>query len=300
MPDIVTCIPDALYLEWQAELLHNNCRTHGRACTILIGFRGRPGEYAQRLAHDCGAILIEDTRPDPIYAPSLQPHLLSTYHHPGPLLLVDSDVYFKTFDNLPVTDGCSVIASDCGSYLNADYLDGCDPDLLQQICDIAGLPTSAVRNCPQAPGAQYLLPHLFDREFWQRIEANSTAMYRLLASYRCSIHPVQVWTASMWAIWFELLRRESSNEIHMTTSPALDFAFGCDPIERWRQTDILHMAGVTRNMEDLGFFHKGSYTERPPWECDLSHVTPSNCSWVYAQAIKEYKFPVDSLLKAML
>lgn len=289
MGELTLCtIQDNLYLSWQAELLKHNCDQHGRSCTMLIGYTGRPTDHARHLEASCGAILIEDTRVDRTYAPSIQPHLLSKHRHGSSVLLVDSDVLFKTFDNLPAIDGRRVIASDCGSYLNAAYVDGCDPELLHHLCTISHIPPDHVRERRTAPGAQYILPHLFGRAFWQRIEANSNAMYKLMASYKCKIHPVQVWTASMWAIWFELMRMEIAGEVDIETSPAMDFCFATDPVHYWEKRDILHMAGVTRSMR--GYFNKGDYTDRAPWDCDLSHVKPDNCSWVYAEAIKRYKF----------
>lgn len=283
---MITVIQDNCYLCWQAELLHHNCRQLGGTCRILIGYINRPSIHALKLSTERQAILIEDTRADRSYAPSIQPHLLAKYQHSGPAMLVDSDVLFKTFDHFPDV-GNKVIGSDCGSYLNADYIDGCDPDLLHHLCTIAHIPPDYVRDRPHAPGAQYILPHLFTPQFWQRVEANSNAMYRLLAGYKCKIHQVQVWTASMWAIWFELLRLEIIGEIEVRTDPALDFCWATDPIHRWEQTNILHMAGVTRGMQ--GYFHKGDYTARAPWDCDLSHVQPGNCSWIYKQAIEDYK-----------
>lgn len=285
--NVVICIQDNLYLCWQAELLHHTCQQQDQPCTILIGYSGTPSAYAMRLEAERNAVLIEDSRPDKSYAPSIQPHLLAKYQHTGPALLVDSDILIKDFDKLPVTDGRTVIASDCGSYLNAAYVDGCDPDLLHHLCTISHIPPDHVRQFPKAPGAQYIMPHLFDAGFWHRIEENSNAMYKIMQDYKCSIHPVQVWTASMWAIWFELLRMECNGEVTITTDKTMDFCWGTDPIYRWEQTNILHMAGVTRGMP--GYFHKGDYTEQPPWECDLSHVKENNCSWIYAETIRGYK-----------
>lgn len=284
---MLTVIQDNLYLAWQAELLHYTVRQQGQYCTILIGYSGAPSAHALRLEANCGAILIPDTRPDKSYAPSIQPHLLAKYQHSGPVLLVDSDILIKAPANLPAADGRQVIASDCGSYLNASYVDGCDPDLLHHLCTISHIPPDHVRGRRNAPGAQYILPQLFDAGFWQRVEENSNSMYRLLSRYTCSIHPVQVWTASMWAIWFELLRLELTGAIYLTTPPEMNFCWATDPISYWQRHNILHMAGVTRNME--GYFHKGDYTDSPPWSCDLSHVRPDNCSWIYAQAIQDYK-----------
>lgn len=288
---ILTCIQDNIYLSWQAELLALNCRELGQELTILIGWRGLPSDYALRLQRDFKAVLIEDTRTDLSYAPSIQPHLLAKFAADGqrriPVLLVDSDVLFKSLDWIPENNGSSVCFSDCSSYLNANYLNGTDPDILGHLCTIAGIESQYVSKHPASGGAQYLLPHLFDREFWQRIETNCNAMHRLLKNWRCSTHPVQVWTASMWAILYELYRREQAGDCRVEISAELKFCFATDPVHYWQENNILHMAGVTAGMP--GHFFKGNYTAQPPWECDLSHVQPENCSYLYVEAINRLK-----------
>lgn len=295
---IITTIQDNLYLSWQAELLALNCRELGQELTILSGWRGRPSEYALRLQRDFNAVLIEDTRQDISYAPSIQPHLLAKYSRDAchgilaPVMLVDSDVLFKSLDwfqQLKTQNSAlsTVLLSDCSSYLDARYLTGTDPDLLGHLCRIAGIAPEYVRNHTASGGAQYILPHLFTTDFWQRIERNSNAMHRLMKHYTCSTHPVQKWTASMWAILYELYRREQTGECLVETSDRLKFCFATDPAHYWQERDILHMAGVVPGMK--GYFVKGAYTTVPPWEADLSHVQPDNCSFVYVEAIKWLK-----------
>lgn len=283
----MTTIQDNLYLCWQAELLHWNCAELGRQLTILIGYRGTPSLYAVKLAEHCGAMLLEDTRSDMSYAPSIQPHLLAKVASPesGPVLLLDSDVLLKAIPAMPGAG--QVIGSDCGAYLNAAYLDGCDADVLAGLCGIAGVPAEYVRSKTESPGAQYLLPSLFGQSFWERVEVDSNKMYAYLGTCKCSIHQVQVWTASMWAILYALYLKELAGELQVSTDPALDFCFACDPAPLMDRRTILHCAGVAGPTK--GLFYKGDYTGATPFTADLSYVEPGTCSYLYAGEITRYK-----------
>ncbi len=289
---IICTIQDNIYLNWQAELLAWNCQQLGHRLTILSGYTGQPSDYAQRLTAQLPGqyISISDTRRFKGYAPSIQPHLLAKHvgSHSGPVLLVDSDVLFRSLDwldNIP-HDGRTVYGSNVGSYIDAAYINGCDPDLLPVMSQAARCPLHIIQHHPHAIGAHYLLPHLFDATFWQTIERSSNNLFALLASHKCKIHQIQTWTASMWAILWELYRRETIGQVSVQTHPAFDFAWATDSIDRYHQTNILHMAGVTENQPHL--FNKGHYATTPPWEADLSHVLPETCSRVYANAVGEY------------
>lgn len=294
---IVTCIQDNFYMSWQAEVLARNCRELGHELLIIIGMSGGPSAYASKLEAEYGALLIEDLRDDKSYAPSIQPHLLARfvkrYYSGGAVVLVDSDVLFRDFhwlDCMTYHQPGTVLMSDCSSYLDAAYLDGTDPDLLEHLAGIAGIDPGHIRQHKVAGGAQYIFPHLFDVEFWERIERNSCSMWRLMRNYRCHFHQVQTWTASMWAILYELYRRELAGECSIATDPALDFCFATDPVSYWRERAILHMAGATGS--ENGLFFKGEYINKRPWDCDLSHVRPETCSYVYTQALKTHFPPV--------
>lgn len=288
---ILCTIQDNIYLNWQAELLAWNCQQHGHRLTILSGYTGQPSSYALQLqAKLPDYISIEDTRTFRGYAPSIQPHLLAKYvgNHTGPVLLVDSDVLFRSLDwlqDIP-QDGRTIYGSDVAGYINASYLDGCDPQLLDKMAQVVRCPSQLIRRHKHAIGAQYLLPHLFDQVFWQAIERHSNNLHALLAGYRCSIHQVQTWTASMWAILWELYKREMAGQIKVQSHPALDFCWATDQAARYLQTNIMHCSGVTASMQ--GHFHKGAYTSSTPFQADLSHVKPGTCSRIYADYVGEY------------
>lgn len=291
---IITCIQDNIYLNWQAELLAWNCLQHGQSLTVLSGYTGEPSEYAERLKTTIdNYISIEDTRLFKGYAPSIQPHLLAKYastndNVAGPALLVDSDILFRSLDwlkEIPLDDK-TVYGSDVKSYISADYLAGCDPALLSLMSQVARCPAEIIKNHHHSLGAQYLLPNLLDATFWLTVERSSNNLHALLATYSCSIHPVQTWTASMWAILWELYKREMSGQLIVKTSPEMEFCWATEPESRYHQTNILHCSGVTADQRHL--FYKGDYTNTHPFHKNLSHVKPGTCSKVYAEAIEDY------------
>lgn len=295
---VLTAIQDNFYLSWQAELLALNCRDLGHELIIISGYRGQPSASARMLATEYGAFLFEDNRTDLSYSPSIQPHLLAQYadsphYNGGQVLLVDSDILFKSLDFLLQLPAPApqvpppLYMSDCSGYLDSRYLVSTDPDIMHQLCTIAGLDPAYVRHHPASGGAQYVLPHLFNSDLWRQIETTSNAMHRFMRHYRCRHHPVQTWTASMWAILYSLYKKEQAGECTVQTSDLLKFCFATDPACFWETHNILHMAGVTADMADQGYFFKGDYSATAaPWECDLAHVQPGNCSFVYVEAMR--------------
>jgi len=289
---IITCIQDNIYLNWQAELLAWNCRQHGHNLTVLSGYTGAPSAYAEQLKTAInGYISIKDTRTFRGYAPSIQPHLLSKFVdccQDEPILLVDSDVLFRSMDWM---DGISfdkktVYGSNVESYISADYLAGCDPHLLPLMAQVARCPVEIIQSHPHSIGAQYLLPNLLDKTFWLTVERTSNNLHALLATYSCSIHPVQTWTASMWAILWELYKRELAGQLTVATCKEMEFCWATEPEDRYHHTNILHCSGVTADQRHL--FYKGGYTNTTPFHKNLSHVKPGTCSKVYAEAIEDY------------
>jgi hypothetical protein len=226
------------------------------------------------------------------YAPSIQPYLLSKWvkakRPVGPTMLVDSDVLFSRIDRLPIPGAREILGSDVGGYINADYLDGTDPRLLDHLAGIAGIDPDYVRQSPVAIGAQYLLPDLLDGQFWQRVEAMSNAMYSFMKGYQCAIHEVQKWTASMWAMLYAFYRLEIEEGYTVNTHENLRFVWGSDKLAKWDGSDILHMAGITADMKTRGCFHKGDYTAAAPFGHCLEWVADDNCSRIYADAIVEF------------
>ena len=92
--------------------------------------------------------------------------------------------------------------------------------------------------------------------------------------------------AVLWNAWYFGYKTKIVKE--------LDFVFATDEIDRLKETKILHNAGVT-NQEYL--FNKAKYTNRAPFNDDLSFVSDKYCSYRYVQEILETKKNYSNLIK---
>lgn len=292
---ILVTIQDNLYLSWQVELLIYNIYNlnPNEVVIILSGYKNRPTEHSNNLVSKFkGIYQIKDTRENMHYAPSIQPHLITKFLKTGsyknePVFLIDSDVYLKSLNMLKFSEK-NVTFSDTSSYLNASYINGTDPDILKHMCSIVNVDYDFVMSCDyKSGGAHYLLPNLFDIEFWETVEVNCFKLYDFMCKYKCKNHEIQKWTASMWVILWELYKREINGSLFCSSTKKLDFCWGTDNINRFDQTEILHMAGVTENLNKTHFY-KGDYTINPPWNKDYSYLNKDLCGYKYAEFITEY------------
>jgi hypothetical protein len=280
---IVTAIQDGTYLLWQAELLYYNCIELGFDCTILIASEAQASDYAKALADHTTAKIFRDIRENKDYAASVQPYLLNKYSssmHGDEILVCDSDVLFKSIAAIRIPEGNQIIASNCSEYLDARYVDGCDPDILTNMCDICGVDIEMIRNQSFAPGAQFVFGKDFDHLVWDKIEKDTVAIHNYLKSVKCSIRQIQVWTACMWGIWFNLINNEIIHDA------SLDFCWATDSKQRWDECNLLHMAGVMPGT--IGAFYKGSFAKETPFKYSMKHVWDHTCSRIYADYIVKY------------
>jgi hypothetical protein len=80
---------------------------------------------------------------------------------------------------------------------------------------------------------------------------------------------IQIWTAEMWSILWNMWYWGYRTEI----TPLIDFCWGTDDIEKCETHPILHMAGVTEEQKGSLFF-KGDYINVNPIDClnkDINH-----------------------------
>lgn len=282
----VTCIQDNIYLNWQVELLYYNLKKLGVKLITLCGFTHKPSNYALQLEKNLdNYILIEDTRTNKSYAATMQPFLLSKYNIKDKFFLCDSDVLFKDIDflNDPNFQNYDVIGSNCGSYVNNEYINGCDSEILSKMCQVANVDFEKISSNKLGIGAQYIFNKIPSQDFWKKVEQSSNNIYTLLSNYKCKIHDIQIWTAEMWGILFNLV----SDNYNIYSNNSMNFSWASDNISTWKNNNIFHCAGVT-NM-DNGHFFKGAYTKYTPFFQNLSYVKSTSCSHIYKEFILEYK-----------
>ena len=225
------------------------------------------------------------------YAPAIKPYLWTQYLSENPLaqlddyFYMDSDVILRDRLDECVDNATRSrwFASDCGGYLNYDYIMQCKAgeEILENLSRITLISTTDIKSLNlTSGGAQWSIsqPTL---AYWRKVYIDTKTIWKYLQTVDSNI---QKWTAEMWA----QLYATKYYGIEVVTPKELDFCWATDPIERWFNTTIYHNAGAT--LEDNGLFFKGQYVGgRTPFDEDLSFVDPQRCSSKYVEAIKGVK-----------
>jgi hypothetical protein len=253
--------------------------------------------------------LYPDKRQDAgraIYQPSIRPHLLSQHFKLYPSLLTnspifyhDSDIIFQKLPDFNMLCGDNVnYVSDTRSYLNAEYIESKGEGMLEALCKIAEVDPEVVRSYNEnTGGAQYLLKDIHP-EFWDEVEKNSVRLYTYMVNTKPvyaiawakltgktpqEYHEIQAWTADMWALFFNLLKHNKIVKI----SPELSFSWATSDANSFYSHNIFHNAGVTG--PNLGYFYKGDYITKSPFDTDHSYVNPNTASKFYVDEFKYVK-----------
>jgi hypothetical protein len=290
-------LPDVNYFMWQMLVQINNFKNFGLD-NDLIYVIGRTSNKGNDLLYRLGELnckcdfhIYDDRRINPSYASSLRPYLLKTFfkEHTG---LYNNQEFFYLDPDVVLTKKLKVddllknnnwYVSDTCSYIDSAYIKSKSEVLFKEMCGIVGIDHKIVEaNDKNAGGAQYLMKNL-TAEYWEKVERDSEELYKHMintSSIYNPEHPIQAWTADMWAVlwnaWFfghktKIIKR-------------LDFCWATDSINRWDETAIYHNAGATSDRKDL--FVKTDF-QVSPFNKDLSYVSDTNCSFNYVKEIKD-------------
>ena len=109
------------------------------------------------------------------------------------------------------------------SYIGSKYLLSCcdryktkykqlhDEDLLIKMCEVLKISIDKVKNNEKnSGGAQYLIKNV-DYKYWEDVEKDSVNLYYFFVDYVKKYpieHHVQKWCADMWAVLWNLWKRE--------------------------------------------------------------------------------------------
>jgi hypothetical protein len=313
----VSAQPDNAYFHWQVKLQLHNFKAHGLVANVypvfmLEGVKPTPELRRMRERHP-NIRWYPDTRTpeQKRYMPSLRPHILAKFfaEHPQLAELVfyhDSDILFRQlppFESLTARGDDVDYVSDTVSYIGARYLREAGArhaaehaglhgdDLLRRMAAVVGVPVDAIiENEAGSGGAQYLLKGA-PAAFWADVELACERLYGVLDEY-CArypvAHPVQKWTADMWAVLWSRWRRGHVTAVH----PELSFSWATDSMAVYEKHSIFHLAGATE-ADRATKFYKGDYIDtdvialarRDPHAFD--HVAPTSATRVYADLILE-------------
>lgn len=296
------------YFLWQLEVQLYNIYIEKKMDVnyhILLSHDGKETEKFNILQEKYPLIQLyqyKDEREDRRYTPSIQIHLLYQHFKKNPdltkqvFMLIDSDIVFtdKQLDLEGLLDNDICYLSDTASYLDPTYLDSKGDDLLTCMCAVAKVEEEKVRNkAKDHGGAQYILKNI-DSSFWLKVEQDSNKFYKYLTNsveiYRSrwsektskpkeEYHPVQAWTASMWAMIYNLVFFNHQFEVHEN----LSFCWPGNETKNWDLKPIFHNAGVTNNQSKM--FYKGEFINKRPI-VNIATLDKAKCSSKYAEIVK--------------
>lgn len=297
----ICCQPANNYFVWQVEVMINNFKKMGvnpNQITILASYEVFVPENwltLQRHYNTVQFFFYPDTRADKIYQPSIYFHLLAKHFKEHPelenevLFTHDSDTLLTRppqFDSL--VPGKEWYASDCNSYINYSYVVSKGEEQFNEMCRIVGIdPNLVIANNANGGGAQYLVKNT-TKEFWEKVERDSVAIYNYLLPREANwsvkdVYPIQKWTAGMWAyLWNGFLVSE------FKVDPRMSFGWATNMMSDITTHPILHNAGVVNQKMALEnrLFFKGAYTEQLPYNKVLD-IDPTKASYWYWNEVQE-------------
>ena len=288
----LVALPDVDYFIWQMIVQINNFKKFDLDNDLIyvIG-RTSGSEILNRLGEldcRCDFYVYDDERVENEYSSSLRPHILKKFFKEHkikePIFYLDPDVVLtKKLKLDDLIDNDSWYVSDTRSYIDSNYIKGKSEELFIKMCEIVGIDSKVVENNDNnAGGAQYLIKNV-THEFWEKVEKDSENLYKFMQNTTAIYspeHPIQAWTADMWAVLWNAWYFGHKTKI----IKRLNFSWATDPIVKWNENAIYHNAGATGDNKKV--FTKSNH-QTFPFGSDFSQISYDNCSFNYVKEIKE-------------
>lgn len=290
--------PATIYFAWQIDVMLHSFMSVGvsphEIDVICSNTEGIDQHFNELMKKYPGVrfVFYEDSRDYKGYIPSIKQHLLSKHLksfpelQKVPIFLHDSDIALTkpiNFQSL-LNDNIWYYSDTC-SYLNYEYIISKGRDVLEKMIEIADISEDIlIGNSRNSGGAQYLMKNVTPDMMDEVVQMSHDLYDPLLKMGEekkkkdPSYHPLQIWTAEMWAMLWVPWKRGT-----MTICPKeLNFCWATDPKNKWHNVSIFHNAGVTKKSDEM--FYKGAYTGSMP---DLSlDLVPKRCSYNYYNLLK--------------
>ncbi|MGO1748628.1 hypothetical protein [Alkalibacterium gilvum] len=237
---------------------------------------------------DVNVHVYSDDRVDFEYIPSIKPYLMYRYleedvsRENETYFFMDSDVIVK---EQPETDSHLRgvwYGSDCGGYLNYDYIVQCDNgfNILKDMSEIVGVSIEDIKSMNNdSIGAQYIMSKP-SSEYFKKVYEDSIKLWKYIKDKDTNYQKwCQEMVATLWNMpLFDVMPRAKKE---------MEFTWATDSIEKWNKNKIYHNAGVTQDMKDM--FFKGDYINKDPFNEDFSHINKDTSSYEYTKLITEAK-----------
>ena len=195
---------------------------------------------------------------------------------------MDSDVIVK--EEIKIKDPLEGVwyGSDCGGYLNYDYIAQCEDgqQLIKDMAEIVGISIDDVKRMNKnSIGAQYIMSKPTS-EYFKKVYEDSIKLWLYVKDRQTNYQKwCQEMVATLWNMpYFEKMPRVSKD---------MEFTWATDDIKKWDENKIYHNAGVTNDMKDM--FFKGDYINKDPFNEDFSHINRNKASYEYTKLITEAK-----------
>lgn len=197
-------------------------------------------------------------------------------------MYLDPDVLFtKKIKFGSILKNSTIYLSDTRSYLGIDYIKSKSPELVGNMASIVGIdPKEILKNDKEAGGAQYIFKNI-DYKFWEKVEIDCVNLYEYMNDTKriyMPHHPIQSWTADMWAVLWNLWSLQRETKI----VKLLDFAWATDGYSHLANVNILHNAGI---VDQKDCFNKGHYLNASPFFRDYSKMNKIMASYRYVEEI---------------
>lgn len=285
---LLQCITDSHYIIWQLYVQMLNFREYGyeKDAVILVNTI-HPSDTLKKFASWTKAKVyyFPDTRESNNYFSSFRPNLIKQYlqviEKPDVFFYHDQDIIFRRYVDLDQlgTGTDHYVAESASSYLSTAYLKSFTKyNHLEDMCAIVGIDPQKVAEFNEPGGAQYIIKGT-DFHFWDKVENDCEAIYKKLRTdtiedSRSQIHHIQIWTADMWAVLYNLLL---TAPVHYHAD--IDF---CWPWEKRENVKpIFHNAGIAAQNELLPksntriYFNKSLYNNNvDPFNESHDYVLP--------------------------
>jgi hypothetical protein len=173
-------------------------------------------------------------------------------------------IFTKKVDFTPFLNDDICYGSDTRFYIGHDYIKSKGYGILEMMASLTGIDVETIKeNELNCIGAQYLIKGV-DFRFWDEVEKicetlflNITLENNRIKADNPNYHELQIWTADMWAVLWNLWKWGKQTKV----DDYFDFAWATSTIEDWERLNIFHNAGITETGH--GFFYKGDYIHNP-------------------------------------
>lgn len=288
---------DTKFYLWQVLVQINNFRKLGieQDAYFVIGVveGAELSDELMKMISDpslkCHIEVYTDDRQGMRYASTLRLRIIQHFVANNPwfeketFMYLDPDVIFtKPYDWSELEKGDTWYVSNTKSYLDTKYIKSKSEILFHEMCEIVGIDPAIVEaQDPNCGGAQYIMKNV-PLEFWERVELDSEKLYTHMKNTESIYnpeHPIQSWTADMWAVLWDAL--VFGREVKI--APEMEFCWASDKMPKWESRIIFHNAGVAK--EDGFNFSKSSY-QISPFNQNIQ-VNELSASFNYLKEIKE-------------